>query len=243
MNLRATPASALLRLTPLRHRATRKRLVHMRRRLYEAAGSSRYSRPGHGGIDGKLERYLPTTGVFVEAGANDGYTWSNTYYLERCKGWSGVLIEGIPALSRECRRQRPRSQVFNCALVSPGFDGERVTMTYADLRSLVSGSDAAMEEMIRAERQATYEVAVPARTLDDVLREAGVGHVDFMSLDLEGFETPALTGLDLQRHGPDWLLVEVLGGGGRQGVESVIGERYEAVEELTQGDVLYRRRA
>lgn len=214
----------------------------MRRRLYEAAGSARYSRPGHDGIDTKLERYLPACGVFVEAGANDGYTWSNTYYLERCKGWSGVLVEGIPALARECRRRRPRSQVFNCALASPELEGERVTMTYADLRSLVSGSDATMEEIIRDEGETTYEVSVPARTLDDVLREAAVEHVDFMSLDLEGFEASALAGLDLRQRGPDWLLVEVIGDERRQGVERVIGDSYETVEEITEGDVLYRRR-
>lgn len=216
--------------------------MHARRRVYETAGSTRYSRPAHAEIDRKLERYLPASGVFLEAGANDGYTWSNTYYLERCKRWSGVLIEGIPELSRECSRLRSRSSVFNCALVGPDFDGDSVTMTYSDLRSLVSGSDAHMEDLIRAETQAVYEVSVPARTLDDVLREAGVEHVDFMSLDLEGFEAAALRGLDFDKHGPDWLLVEVIGGEGRPGVEKALGGRYEVVELLTEGDVLYRLR-
>jgi FkbM family methyltransferase len=242
MSLRELAQKTLLSATPLRHRETRKRLVHARRRVFEAAGSARYSRPGFDGIDAKLQRYLPETGTFLEAGANDGYTWSNTYYLERFKGWRGVLIEGIPALSEECRRLRTRSIVHNCALVEHGFPEDQVTMTYSDLRSLIAGSEPEMER--RALQDAvTYSVTVPARTLDDVLAESDVARIDFVSLDLEGFEAPALRGLDLDRHGPSWLLVEVAGGGGRRAVEQVIGAHYEAVEELSTADVLYRRRS
>lgn len=241
MDLRERAHRTLLGATPLRHRATRKRLVHARRRLFEAAGSSRYSKPGHNDIDVILQRYLPATGTFLEAGANDGYTWSNTYYLERFKGWRGVLVEGIPALSEECRRLRSRSVVHNCALVEHGFPGDSVTMTYSDLRSLIAGSDPDMERLALEDAD-TYSVEVPARTLDDVLAQSAVGRIDFVSLDLEGFEAAALRGLDLDRHRPSWLLVEVAGGGGRPAVEQVLAGRYEAVAELSPVDVLYRRR-
>jgi FkbM family methyltransferase len=243
MELRGLATRALLEWTPLRHRATRKRLVHARRRLYETAGSARHSRPGHDHLDEKLQRYLPASGTFFEAGANDGYTWSNTYYLERFKGWSGVLVEGIPALSEECRRLRPRSQVHNCALVAPDFAEPYVTMTYSDLRSLIKGSAPRMEQQIASARENSYEVRAPARTLNDVLDASGVARIDFMSLDLEGFEAPALRGLDLDKWGPAWLLVEVEDGERRAGVEAVLGERYEAVCALTLGDVLYARRS
>jgi FkbM family methyltransferase len=241
MGMRDLLTGALLEWTPLRHRRTRKRVVHARRRLYEIAGSARHSRPGHDELDAKLQRYLPATGTFLEAGANDGYTWSNTYYLERFKGWHGILVEGIPALSEECRRTRRRSQVYNCALVDASFAEDHVTMTYSDLRSLIKGSEPQMEQLIRGERESSYEVRAPARTLTSVLEEAGVERIDFMSLDLEGFEAAALRGLDLERWGPTWLLVEVVSGEGRSGVEAVLGERYEAVGALTEGDVLYRR--
>ena len=47
-------------------------------------------------IDDKLEKYLDfRNGFFVEAGAYDGVDQSNTYYLEKEKGWNGILIEPI----------------------------------------------------------------------------------------------------------------------------------------------------
>jgi FkbM family methyltransferase len=241
MSLRRRVQLVLLTSTPLRNRRLRKQLLHIRRRAFEAFGSPRYSMPASDGIDEKLQRHLPERGTFLEAGANDGYTWSNTYYLERFHGWKGVLVEGIPVLSEECARRRPCSVVHNCALVEPGFPERHVTMTYSDLRSLISGSEPEMERLALQDG-GTYEVDVPARTLDEVLRESDVGALDFVSLDLEGLEAPALRGLDLDLHRPGWLLVEVAGGGGRDAVERVIGERYEAIEELTPADVLYRRR-
>ena len=64
-------------------------------------------------------------GYFVEAGANDGHLQSNTYYFERFKGWTGVLIEPIPELYNRCVRERPRSRVLNYALVPDGYPQRR----------------------------------------------------------------------------------------------------------------------
>jgi hypothetical protein len=52
-----------------------------------------------------------------------------------------------------------------------------------------------------------------------------------------------LGGLDLDRHAPRFVVVEVHEvSGGRARIEEILGERYEAVEQLSPVDVLYRRR-
>ena len=243
MSLQDRARTLVVDRTPLRDRATRKRLVHARRRVFESAGSRRFSRPAAERIDTQLERFLPAHGgIFVEAGANDGYTWSNTYYLERWKGWSGVLVEAIPDLAAECRALRTRSQVVNCALVSDDHDAPTVTMTYADLGSLISDSEPELEARLDLIELRRYEIEVPARTLTQVLDDAGVQRPDFMSLDLEGHEPSAIRGLDLERHGPDWMLAETLGREGRVAIEAALGDLYEPAAELTSADVLYRRR-
>ena len=73
------------------------RLSTARRKLFEALGSAAYSRPAYGEIDRKLDRYFRDCGVsrgfFVEAGAVEGVFESNTYFLERWRGWDGLLVE------------------------------------------------------------------------------------------------------------------------------------------------------
>ena len=74
-------------------------------------------------------------GVFLEAGANDGLLFSNTAYLERYCGWTGVLIEAVPHKFVECVRNRPRSIVEHCALVADGFGDHCVRICYSNLMS------------------------------------------------------------------------------------------------------------
>ena len=83
----------------------RSSLSQIRRAIYEFAGNPRYSRPALYDLDRRLGRYLRfRNGIFVEAGANDGFTQRNTYYLERFLGWSGLLVEAIPSLCERAKR-------------------------------------------------------------------------------------------------------------------------------------------
>jgi FkbM family methyltransferase len=237
----------------VRYAFVRKRadVGRLRRRLFERFGSDRYSRPALHDLDRKLEHYLPESGgFFVEAGANDGHLQSNTYYFERFKDWRGVLIEPIPELYRRCVHERPRSVVFNCALVPEGFPDAMVPMRYSGLMSLVHGAQGSQEADEQHVQAGTmrgwdrlYELRVPARTLSSVLDEAGVREIDLLVLDVEGYEPQALAGLNLSRHSPRFVLVEILDAlRTRSEVEDLLGGRYEAVEQLSPTDVLYRRR-
>lgn len=223
-----------------------------RRRAYELARNPRYSRPALDGLDRKLERHLDFDGgFFVEAGAHDGYSQSNTYYLERFRGWSGVLVEGIPELAARCRANRPRATVVEAALVADARPGDKVTMHFGGLMSAVTGSlgsTAETEAHVRRglavqELRATYEVNVPARTLSQVLDEAALGReVDLLSLDVEGMEAAVLRGLDLRRHAPRFICVEVRN---RAEIASLLAERYRLLEVLVdhgdRADLLFQR--
>ena len=196
-------------------------------------------------MDNKLGKYLPERGTFIEVGAGDGYRASNTYYLERIRRWKGVLVEPIPNLYRKCAARRPNSTVFNCALVSDTYGGKTVTMRRGDLMSTVKGA-LGEQEPEHLERAAGChgtdgrEIAVPARTLTSVLCEAGVSHVDFFSLDVEGYESKVLEGLDLARFRPTYLLIECLDDNKRRDVEVIVGNLYTFVEQLSRRDFLYK---
>lgn len=213
-------------------------------RAAERLGSRRWSAPALYGMDRRLAELVPGPGVFLEAGGHDGYTQSNTYYLERFHGWSGVLVEPVPELYGRCVQRRSRARVFNCALVGPQDAGKPVRIQFGDLMSKVGddGSHAAGGLAVTGRR--AYEVEVPGRTLTEVLREAGVEHVDVLVLDVEGNELPALAGLDLDVLAPAMILVETLDRAAQQpGIDAALASRYDFAEALSPYDLLYRLRS
>jgi FkbM family methyltransferase len=239
---------------PVRQRVWQGRrvLARSRRRALEAKGDFSASRPALLDLDAKLAQHLDLDwGFFVEAGANDGFDQSNTYFLERARGWRGVLVEPVPALFEEARRERPSARVFNCALVAEDHPGETVTLRYGGLMTTVAGfRDSAEDDHAWvaaahevAQEEPEHEFTVQARTLTSVLDEANAPEIDLLSLDVEGFEPQVLKGLDLSRHAPRFVLVEIRDmATGRAPVEAELGDRYEPVEALTPYDMLYRRR-
>jgi FkbM family methyltransferase len=221
-------------------------LIRLRRRLAEALGSDRYSHLALNDLDRKLQKYLDYRGgFFVEAGANDGLTQSNTYWFEAFRGWTGVLVEGLPGLAAACRRNRPRSRVVNAALVADATTTQ-VTMKTASLMSVVAGAFGSDE----AERQhlergvavqqlgpdSVHEVTVPARTLTSILEELSAPRIDLLSLDVEGYELQALAGLDLGRFAPRYILVEARS---LPEMDARLGTTYARVDQLSHHDYLY----
>lgn len=223
----------------------RKLLDRSRRRLFELFGFGYFSQPARYSLDKILQGYLPNKGMFAEVGANNGYTESNTYYLEKIKGWKGVLIEPIPSLYEECKKERKNSKVYNYALVRPEESGKPVTMTHANLMSLVKKETGySKEEKERIERASEhhqiYDIQVPGVTFSEVLVEAGVEHIDFLSLDVEGYEYEVLKGLDFKRHAPTYILVECLEPGSKEQIGEILDKEYSLLGQVTPRDYLYQ---
>jgi hypothetical protein len=140
--------------------------------------------------------------------------------------------------------------VFNCALVPAGHPDSEVALHYGGLMTVVGGgrgSEDADREWVAeahavAQEEPAHEFRVPARTLSSLLDEVGAPEVDLLSLDVEGYEPQALRGLDLDRHAPRYILVEIRDPtAGRAAIEAVLGDRYVELEPLSPYDVLYGR--
>lgn len=138
-------------------------------------------------------------GVFVDIGAYDGVTWSNSLFFERELGWRGLCVEASPrryALYRQSGRHAP------CVNVAVGDrDGEA---QFLDVVSGLTMMNGLLENLAPSQRafiaesgSPTEVVTVPLRRLDGLLREHGLTSVDFLTLDVEGAEAAILQSFDL----------------------------------------------
>ncbi|MBI3881381.1 MAG: FkbM family methyltransferase [Verrucomicrobia bacterium] len=137
---------------------------------------------------------------FIEVGANDPVKFSQTWLLEQ-HGWRGALVEPLAAKCERLRAARPGSRVIQAAVAAPEDRGETtLTVTADDMFST-------MDTRTKGSTKTAAET-VRVVTLDDVLAELGSPAVDFISIDIEGLELPALRGFSLERVRPKLLLLE-----------------------------------
>jgi hypothetical protein len=162
------------------------------------------------------------TGYFIEVGAYDGVTLSNTYFLERM-GWRGMLIEPILPLCERAAAARPGSRVVHAAVAAPGSPRTaRFTITKnVPVLSFLRSDPEHVERCLR-EGAELVEVDVPVLTLDEILLQErrkpapsggpwvpNVGwKVDLVSIDVEGGELDVLEGFSLERFRPRVLVIE-----------------------------------
>jgi len=135
---------------------------------------------------------------FVEVGGYDGEKFSNTLFLEKYRGWDGLLIETNP-YTFDILRSRDRKCWAVRACLSD---------TIADMKFIISGSTTSaiktMTDKMRARVKldlAAYgksgdkrwvhageEVTTQCRSLASMMTEIGRNHIDYFSLDVEGAE-------------------------------------------------------
>lgn len=154
-----------------------------------------------------LEDYFRNqdTGACVEVGCYDGVTFSTTYLFER-RGWKCVLIEPNPLLQEKIESVR-KSKLYKCAASNQsGHATLYIAEGIEELSTL--GSDP--KHMLRVQRQSegVKTITVPTRTLDEILLEEQISKIDFISIDVEGFELNVLKGLSLERWQPKIVILE-----------------------------------
>lgn len=143
-------------------------------------------------------------GIFVDIGANDGVTLSNTWFFEKARGWKGVCVEPQPNIFAKLRSNRRCTCLQGCVSDVPGNAAFLHVQGIAEMGSgLCSKYDARHLARIRREVKANNDdtaiIQVPCFTFAEVLATAELSHIDYLSIDTEGGEFDILRGIDFGR--------------------------------------------
>ena len=128
-------------------------------------------------------------GVYLELGALDGVTYSNTKFFQETLGWGGVLIEAsTPSFNGlSTNRASPKNTLFHNAVC-----GEPHMVTF-------SGTDAEagiLDTHMAGGRSGQGSTTVMCERMSTLLKKAKVTHIDLWSLDVEGGELEVLKSMD-----------------------------------------------
>lgn len=166
-------------------------------------------------IRGHLRRLISKqSGFYLEVGANDGRSSSNTLRLEREFNWNGMLIEPVLHKYFEMKRIRdPRQNIFIYgACVSEDFKSDNLKLYYSNLMTAPDygeGEIFAMKgESFLSDLEEVLPFWVPAITLSKVMHDHRITHIDFMSIDVEGGELGVLNGFPWETVQVDLILIE-----------------------------------
>ena len=182
-------------------------------------------------------------GVFLDIGAYDGETFSNSLFFEETMGWTGLCIEPLPSAFSKLRTRR-KAACENLALAD--FEGQAefidcdAGVDQKMLSGLSSHFDRRHVERLQHVATAAQAIQVPVARLGSVLEKHGLRHIDLCSLDTEGAELAILEDLDLERF--DISVFTIENNFGETALPDLMARKgYDFVARLEQ-DFLFKRR-
>ncbi len=184
--------------------------------------SSPYPRPNEGyysqkGQDKFLNENLfknKKNGIFIEVGAHDGISFSNTYFFEKELGWRGICVEPNPnmfaklTLNRDC--------ICEQLCISDSIGKKDFLLCTGYMLEMYSGLldnyDPRHLERIEQEIQQfggeKIVISVDCLTLQELFDKHNITTIDLLSVDIEGGELAAMKSIDFDKMNIEVILIE-----------------------------------
>jgi FkbM family methyltransferase len=149
-------------------------------------------------------------GFFVDIGAHHPKRFSNTYHFYQ-RGWRGINVDAMPGSMRSFKLLRSRD--INLELGVGKLPGEMCFYCFNDPALNSFDEKLSLERDAAPDRyKITKQVPVQILPLADILDQhlPKGQHIDFISVDVEGFDLDVLESNDWSKYRPDYLLIEDL---------------------------------
>lgn len=147
-------------------------------------------------------------GFYIDVGAHHPYRFSNTMYFYQ-KGWRGINIEPSPHAMKWFQLFRKNDTNLNL-----GVSAQPQTLTYYCFNEPALNGFCQEVTRKRDGLHSRYHliktIPIPTLPLRDILKNNLPRdiHIDFMSVDAEGFDLIVLQSNDWERFRPQFVLVE-----------------------------------
>ncbi len=156
------------------------------------SGKESYSQCGQDYFLFQMIFHGKKSGFFLDIGGNDPINMNNTYMFE-LGGWNGLAFEPQNRLVSRWKDQR-NVECINIALGDKDKD-------------IYFREEGTLSRVVKSKNVATRKVK--QRALKNVLAERGIKKIDFISMDVEGYELSVLKGIDFRSVEIDVILLEV----------------------------------
>lgn len=143
-------------------------------------------------------------GVFFDIGAHDGISYSNTYFLEKELGWTGVCVEPQDDNFEKLILARNCICIHGCIYKSSGLkEFLQVNGPSEMLSGLLESYDPRHLERAKKEVEefggSLEIILVETFTLNEVCKDNDITHIDFLSIDTEGSEELIIKSIDFDQ--------------------------------------------
>ncbi|MDI6774066.1 MAG: FkbM family methyltransferase [Verrucomicrobiota bacterium] len=152
-------------------------------------------------------------GFFLDIGAHDGVTFSNTLFFEERRGWKGICVEP----NRQCYELLTQNRRCACVLgCVSNHAGKAKFWEVSGPSSSLSGIPGKLHlrhrERIHAETGERggkiEEIEITCLPLEALLRQYAIARVHYCSIDTEGGELDILNTIDFSTRRIDIFTVE-----------------------------------
>ena len=150
-------------------------------------------------------------GYYIEAGAVNGITNSNTLFLENALNWNGILVEPS-SIYRELCINRPKSKCFNFILGNKDtytnfieFSNcyNELSCTQSSFENLYNEDSTGRKDIINFYNEAIKNkniTNIEQKLLDTILDSINAPLIiDYLSLDVEGSEEEIINSINLSK--------------------------------------------